>query len=1181
MKELIGKLSRGVIEYEKPVAEASVSEIDRVIYAGKEYEGAFSIVSENEALMKGVVYSSNEFVILDNTSFSGTGSIIKYHINVDNLQVGSTIEGVFNVVSNGGEISIPYQFKIEYLPFESSDGVIEDLFGFTNIVRNKYEESVKIFFDARFKTNVLKNDLNMCALYDGLCKSYDRDVAIEEFLIATSKKQRVEFSINDRIREYDSIEGDYGDIITVNKSGWGHIEIDVEVEGAFISCSKRKITSNDFNGNSTEFSFVIDSKKLHGGINYGKITFSNIFNTVDVIISVDNVADFDINKMEIKKGSARLTDMYLRFRMRKYGVNDWAEDSMKVIEKMRGIDDDSDFIRLVQAQIYMSKGMEEQASWLLSNVAEAILAQRDENIELYSYYLYVRTLQKRNPDMTMDVLNKVKHYYENGYNSWKLLWILFYLDNSYENNKSLKLARIKEQYNHGCISPLMYYEALNAFNRQPVLLRVLNPFEIHVLLFGCKYEGINLKLALQVAEIALVKKGFSKLIFRILESLFERFENKDILNAICSILIKNNVNDSKYFKWYELGIEAELKIAGLYENYIHTMESSKQMILSETLLMYFLNNDTGLGEMRQKLYAGIVVNRDKIPEIYEKYKEKIEIFAIEQMSAGRINNELALLYNTFIRESVINKENSSEIGAVLNTYEVQCFNDNINEIVVVHKELEGEDTYRLYKGKAYVKMYSEDSIMMFVDNKGNRYSKEVNYTKKHLCDKSEYARLCEEMNNVDLYLVAASAEKLLKYHHTSEKAVYLFKRIAGCEEFRTVYKKQIMNDIVEFYYENYDGEELDTYLRNIDSRFMDNETRRRVVEIMLLRGLDKEAQRFITRYGIDMLNPRRVAKFATRRLLDIDSYNEYDKQLLQICLYAFKKGKFNEQILKYLCCHFNGSTKEMLEIWKAAQSFDVDDREYEERLLAQMLFTGTQMSSITNVYKSYYEHGAGNELKKAFLFYEAYLYFVKEQPIDKEVFKYLETELEYTNELNDMCAAAFIKYYSENEPSGDTIVICQRLIEELIGHQLYFDFFKKYWGKVKMSWEVMENTVVEYRTDKDKNVFIHYMLTTNKDGEKEFVTEEMKQVFGGVFISKIKMFFGENLMYYITEDVDAGERLTESRKYYLADENIDINETRYSKLNEILVCKDMKEESTLREMIKSYYEEKQLVDELF
>ena len=46
-------------------------------------------------------------------------------------------------------------------------------------------------------------------------------------------------------------------------------------------------------------------------------------------------------------------------------------------------------------------------------------------------------------------------------------------------------------------------EAINILNAQPVLLRVLNKFEIRVINFGCRYGIINEKLALQIADVAL------------------------------------------------------------------------------------------------------------------------------------------------------------------------------------------------------------------------------------------------------------------------------------------------------------------------------------------------------------------------------------------------------------------------------------------------------------------------------------------------------------------------------------------------------------------------------------------------------------------------------------------------------------------------------------------------------
>ncbi len=79
------------------------------------------------------------------------------------------------------------------------------------------------------------------------------------------------------------------------------------------------------------------------------------------------------------------------------------------------------------------------------------------------------TLERKDSLYTSDVSEIVTRYYDNGYDTWKLLWILFYIDGQIENNKSIKLIRIKDAFNDGCTSPVMYIEALNIYNEQPDL----------------------------------------------------------------------------------------------------------------------------------------------------------------------------------------------------------------------------------------------------------------------------------------------------------------------------------------------------------------------------------------------------------------------------------------------------------------------------------------------------------------------------------------------------------------------------------------------------------------------------------------------------------------------------------------------------------------------------------------
>ena len=81
MKELIDKLSLGVIEYTKPVIEVSADEIILNIEAERVYEGSFKIISANEMPLKGIIYSTDNRLSIINGQFIGTDNTIRYKVD--------------------------------------------------------------------------------------------------------------------------------------------------------------------------------------------------------------------------------------------------------------------------------------------------------------------------------------------------------------------------------------------------------------------------------------------------------------------------------------------------------------------------------------------------------------------------------------------------------------------------------------------------------------------------------------------------------------------------------------------------------------------------------------------------------------------------------------------------------------------------------------------------------------------------------------------------------------------------------------------------------------------------------------------------------------------------------------------------------------------------------------------
>lgn len=1181
MKELIGKLSRGTIEYHLPKLEVSVTVIEQNVEAGSKYSGSFEIFSGNDGELKGIVYSTDERFRIINDQFIGRNNIICYEISGEQMESGETIQGRIKIVSNGGEMFIPFTVHITAESLPSSIGEICNLYHFINLVQQEYDEALKMFLNPAFERIVLKGDIASGCLYRGLISGYDKRKALEEFILSINKKQQVVFGISEDKREYDSLEESYGDIIAITRNTWGYAELNITAEGDFITDYKSKITTDDFAGNHYEFSFLINVDRLHAGMNYGRIIFTTMTQRLECMIVVDNIKERNITKRAVNKCMIELNRNYLDFRMHKSSIDTWAEKSLELIERARGFDDSGVFLKLLQAQVYLSKRRDEEAKWLLDSAAEEILDRKDEDVVMYCYYLYVRTLQKRELEQTILAAEIIRKYYENGYDKWELLWILLYIDTSYENNKSLKLTRIKEQYNLGCRSTLMYFEALYVLNKQPGLLRVLNGFELQVLNFGSKYDAIDLRLAVQISELALLEKNFRQILFHILVKLYKKFENKMILNAIISILIRGNKMDNRYFSWYELGINADVQVTRIYEYYVYSMSEDYEGDIPNMVLMYYVYNGNLLFDKEAFFYTRIIRNKEKHPNVYKNYRKAIEHFALEKLREGRIDEYISEIYEDILTVEMITDENEKMLVQILNTWKLSCDDKRIQEVMVIHKEIKGVHTYTLSKGTAYVNIYTDDAIILFKDCAGNIYHNTVEYRLERLLKHKELDETAILRNENNVYLMAKECEQSLKYHKSMPSGMKLFQRIMCSEEFRTEYKDSIMQDIIEYYTNHYDGDDLDNYLLEIDVSRLGNASRTNVIELMIMRGLYDKVAEYLLTYGYERIDPRRILKYCSRILKDGSSAEE-DVRFVQYCKYAFTKGKYNEITLEYLCRFYNGSTKEMVELWRVSKEFQIESRDLEERIIVQMLFSRSLISSISTIYDSYYKKGALEMVRYAYLFYLSYAYFIKENPVDDMFFKHLEDELTSDNVLMDICLCAYLKYYSEKQNLSKTT---QKIAEESIAYlakkNIIFDFYKKYSRWFSLAGNILDKTTIVYRTEPQDKVMINYYLETGNLKEKEYMTEEMKCIFKGMYIKSFTLFYGERLKYYISEVSGNEANVTESSDYQLDDRGIETNTFRYGMLNDILVCRELKEENVVHKLAMKYYAADRLTKKLF
>ena len=1171
MKELIEKLSRGVIEYEVPVLEVSVSEIDKKVHSEKAFKSSFTVFSSNDAPLKGFVYSTNENINIENKTFAGKSQEIHFSIATEYINDGDEVVGEINVVSNGGEVIIPVSIKVESVSYTTSIGELKNLFHFANLVQMNYDEALTIFKSDNFSHIFLQDDFYLLSMYEGLKKSTSVNMALEEFLVSANKKQPTRIALSQNQKQYDIVTEDEGDTIIISKENWGYIDIDIIVKDDFISVTKNKITSDDFAGSNYEFAFQIKKDKLHAGNNYGVIEFVTKNQTERLTISAKRPGNRDEVNRHYDVSLRDIYKKYIDFRVRRIDMDKWADDTLDIIERMRSISDKATFLKLLQAQVCISKGMEKDAAWLLESAAEELFNGGNKDTDLYCYYLYVRTIQKRNPEFTAEMIEKIRTIYNTQNNSWRILWILFYLDENYDSNLSIKLARIKEKYLQGMTAPLMYYEAAAIFIQSPEFLRVLDGFELQVLNFASREGIISKQLAMQVAEIAMTFKTFNKLLFSILAELYDMYGTKHILSAIVSMLIKGNKTEEKYFFWYEEAVTEEIKLTSLYEYFMYSLPDDYNRPLPQLVTLYFGYNSGISNDKLAVVYDNLITYKNELEQVYKANYGQMERFASKSLEAGLIDEHYAVVYGEALKKAMLTPETATMLPKLLNTYMIMIEQNGIKEVEVVHKETKETKVYPVHNKKAYIQIYTDNAALIFIDTNGVRYGKSVKYTGRKLLDMEEYMDLCYEMNSEDELLILYNADKYLKYRKHPDKAINVLRGLVKLEKIRPEYRIYIEREIISYYSSNYDFDVVDEYLMVVDGMNLLTKSRIKLIELMIMRGLYERAYEFMSKYGYSNVDPGRVLRCVTK-LIERKEF-ERDELLVNIVMYAYRKGKYNENALMYLGSYFQGSTKEMYDLWNSCNAYDYSSRSLEENLIASILFTGTQATYIGKIYEMYQNKGPSEKIRRAYLFAKAYDYFVKEQIVDEGLFKYIEKDIYLENPIHDICRVAFVKYMSsKDELTKRQCDICRDIVFDMCKQEKYFNFYKKFEKYFSLPMIMQDKTIVEYHTNPNKRVTIHYVFGEDTAAHN-YITKEMMDVCGGVFVMEFVIFYGEEIQYYITEEWQGEQTITESASLTLDDEEVikeEGRESRYSMLNDIMMAYEMKENSTMSEMASEY-----------
>ena len=1173
MKRKIEQLLSGKFRYGQPSLLFSQERLEISLEAGKTVRGELYLGTEENEKIQGYVTSSSRRFVPGSRRFSGTTVCIAYGVDGTGMKPGDQCSGWLCITSSAGEYKIPFEIHAEKDSFRNTQKEIKNMEAFREIAKKDFREAYRLFNDKCFPEMMEKADNRQKALYAGLSHQPVTYQNLEEFFVGLKEKEPVSVSLKTVRNEFYEIRESVQESFDIQKSGWGHLRLDIETHGDFLEVERRVITQEEFIGSTCRIEYVIHADRLKDGNQTGRIIVRSPYQKLvyEIMASRGPRVRADV-RAEEKKHRASMVKDYLEYREGRMDVKTWIGSTRFILNQLRASGCDYPEYQMYEAYICHLEGRNEEAVEILKKYQNKEFS--GEELELAGVYLYLCTLTGLYRDKAQAVW-RIQNLHMQKADSFQLLWLLLQMDGGYKNLPSEGIFMMEEQFERGCTSPLLYMEAWKWISEDITLFHRLSPFWIQVFCFAGKRGLLTEELVMRMAYLSGYEKNFSGSLYQALVAGYEKFPSEDVLEAVCKYVMKGNPRKPEYFRWFSLAVQQGLRLTRLYEYYVETMDISYQRELPKPLLMYFNYNDNTLGDSRKAfVYASVITCKEKEPQVYESYRDTMEKFARAKIAEGHMDENYAVVYQEFLLDPQTGEEAELAAGKLF-TYRLYCDDKKIRRVIVCHSQMKKEEVYPCIQGVAYPRIYTDDAVILFEDENQRRYMSTVHYNLKKLTDDSQAAAKFLKLGAWDpgVLLYYCEKEKMC-----AENLEY-FQKLSESPACTDEYRKSIRKQLLDYYSEHIQGEDLDRYLHEMDYWEYAEVDCAKLLEILISRRMFRQAMGLVEEFGYEGLELGSLLKLTSRMILKADMAE--DDELLSLASEVYRQGKYDEVILHYLMLYRFGPVDELLSIWKSAKGFEMDTYDLEERILSLLMFTSDYRKEGESVLESYVKQSGKERITGAYLTQVAYGIFVKEYPMTRFIRQRLQYAWGNHWPVNRICRLALLMDISkEKHMKTRHRKIAEEILEECARDQLVFGFFRRLPAELLGLWQLDDKTFVECHAHPEAKVTLRYALDAGLGGEREYKSEPLKEMYEGIFTKTFTLFYGETLHYYFHIERNGEVRETVERTVTM--KKIEgIPGSKYQLLNQLLSARRLGKKHEVEKGLKRYLRQEQYVKEMF
>lgn len=1021
----------------------------------------------------------------------------------------------------------------------------ENLGLFLEAAKKNIQEAKRIFFGKNFKNFYLQDEPELQATYDLLMMGKDQNQILEEFLVCTGAKERVQFDIE---QENYVVSGEEKFLsIKIHQKNWGYEELEIHTDPCF-SVETSLITTDQFEDQS--YVLNVDLRRVTDGIRKGTVTFDTAFEHFTVTIEFERT-EGSWEKQIRKKAQ----DIYLDFRCGKITPEEYFEKSFHIFKEEEGV-----AANLFRLQLAIIGKREEEASNRMEQMEEERPWEDGAFIE--SYYYYLKALYEKNPLTIKSAVEIIReHYAQASEKKEYYLWMLLYLDEELVYSNKRQLEEIKKLYQEGTLATILKYEVAGIWNRNPLLLKDIDAFTVENMKFGVHQQILSKEVLDQYARMIRRRNDFTEDGFCILEEIYHIYP-EEYLQSICKTILRTGQWKKEYHGYLKEAVSSSIKMLGLFEAYIRTLDIKQYETLEPAVLHYFTYSNSLSIEERAYLYANVHMNRKEYGEITKNYSQKITAFVLKAMELGLMTDPAVYLYQNYLPDFAGSETGIIMLPNIIFKRKIVCENTKMKKVIIKHIEKQQPDVYELIDGTAYCDIYSDQVTVLFQDEKEAVYLTAVSWNIEKLWKEESYYNRCREKNHFHEKVLLTEAGKLIKKAKLEEKNLAMAQRLMDLQVLSDDAKEMILELLLNYYYENHENEKLEEYLRQVRWEKLQEKNQVLVMEYFILQGMYEEALKGMERYGFDIIRTdllKKVVQYLIEKLQGRKSMFA-----AKMCESVFLNGEAGPEILYYLEMHIPPEADYLKRLWDQGMEAGIYQQEFTRRLLTRFIKEEWNPEDYIDIFLQFVKQENHQTELINYVLEKFCRFYIKQQlELREEFFTYCTRYLKDYGWKTAIKPLAWLHYYGEKEQlSDEERQVAESIIHWFMEQEILLEVFLKFGNKISIPNVLFCTTFVIYQDQPRKCVVMHC-----QEGESEMIREAaMTEVVEGIYVSHFISFVDEQPDVYVTMEEDDKKYRKSIKIIYPERAHMGL---KYQKINEIL--SDM-HNSQVYDMIEQYNE---------